>query len=141
MTFHDVNVTINEEIDGYRQNDSGEFEAAKVNSFKLDRAAFTAQVCELNDDLQLYRSTRTSGFDQAVLGLLFSGSKLTIVREHHQKDEEVLDYKGEKILVKGEDGVEKSLLYQRDCYTTKIISVTLTKRATEMITKKLESIL
>lgn len=141
MTFNDVNITINEELDGYKANDAGGFEQAKVNSFKLDRAAFTAQVCELNDDLGLYRSTRTAGFDQAVLGLLFTGATLGVLREHHVKDEEVLDYKGEKVIVKGDDGVEKSLTYQRDCYTTKIISLTLTKRATEMINKKLESIL
>ena len=135
--FFDVNLQLKEEIDGYKQDKDGNYAAAKVSDISIHRPQFTTDVCDANDDIAVYRSGRDNGFDQKALGVLFTGSTLEIIRTHHAKDEEVLDSDGNPVKTdKGE-----VVTYQRDCYTTNIIGVTLTKRAQDLLDNWLQNAL
>lgn len=136
-TSYDVQLTINERIDGYKKDENGNYVAEKVDSISISRSQFTAEVCNVNEKLAIYRSGRESGFDQKALGVLFTKSTLEIVRTHHAKDEEVLDNNGNP--VKNKKG--EIVTYSRDCYTTNITGITLSKVADNMLDKWLENAL
>lgn len=134
---YDVHLTINKSIDGYKKDENGNYVADKVDSISIYRPQFTADVCNLNEKLATYRSGRESGFDQKALGVLFTKSTLEIVRTHHAKDEEVLDNDGN--VVKNKKG--EVVTYSRDCYTTNITGIVLSKVADNMLDKWLENAL
>lgn len=136
-TFYDVNLQIKEEIDGYKQDENDNYVAAKVNNISIHRPQFTTEVCDANESIAIYRSGRESGFDQKALGVLFTGSTLEIVRIHHAKDEEVLDSDGNPV----KNDKDEVVTYTRDCYTTNITGITLSKVAEKMLEKWLENAL
>lgn len=135
--FFDVNLQINEEIDGYKRDENNNYVAAKVTDFSIRRPQFTAEVCNVNEKLAIYRNGRETGFDQKSLGVLFTKSTLEIVRTHHSAGEEVLD--SDDNPVKNEKG--EVVTYTRDCYTTNIVSVSLSKLAEAMLDKWLDNAL
>lgn len=126
--FANVDITFPEEIEGYVEKDNG-FILDKTNHISMKRAAFTADCCECSDLVADYRSCRETGFDQKALSLIFRGATLVIERTSHKSGEEVLDRNGEVV----KDESDNPVLYQRDCFTSQIKAVKLTKRAIERI--------
>lgn len=135
--FFDVNLQLKEEIDGYKQDKDGNYTAAKVSDISIHRPQFTTEVSDVNESIAIYRSGRDNGFDQKALGVLFTGSTLEIIRTHHAKDEEVLDSNGNPL----KNDKDEVVTYQRDCYTTNITGVTLTKRAQDLLDNWLQNAL
>lgn len=134
--FFDVNLQLKEEIDGYKI-DNDNYVAAKVDNISIRRPQFTSEVCDADESIAIYRSGRENGFDQKALGVLFTGSTLEIVRTHHAKDEEVLDSDGNPV----KNDKNEVVTYQRDCYTTNITGITLSKVAEKMLERWLENAL
>lgn len=124
-----VQLVINEQIDGFvRKVDNGvvEYVADKVSTISVGRSALTAQLCEVSDDIAMYRACIDHAFGQKEFGLLLTGATLTIERELHSEGE-----------VYGQDEDGTDLAYQRDCYTTTITDVKLSARSQSILDKAL----
>lgn len=105
-------VTLDKSFQGIiKKNDYG---IGETDHFYITRGKFTAQCCEANDDIALYRACQTNGFNQQQLALLFIGAKITINRHFHSAGE----------ILEGSDTA-----LEFDCYVTDIIDVQLTDRA------------
>lgn len=135
--FFDVNLQLKEEIDGYKIDNDNNYVAAKVDNISIRRPQFTSDICDCNESIAIYRSGRESGFDQKALGVLFTGATMEILRTHHSAGEEVLDEDGNTI----KNNKDEIVTYNRDCFTTNIVSVSLSKVAQKMLEKWLETAL
>lgn len=117
-----VNLVFNESIDGFirKVDDNGavDFVEDKVNSISVGRSALTAQLCDCNDDIAMYRGCIDHSFGQKEFGLLLTGAALTIERERHVAGE-----------VYGQDENGVDIAYTRDCYTSTIIGCKLSARS------------
>ena len=117
-----VNLVFNEQIDGFvrKVDDNGvvDFVEDKVSSISVGRSAFTAQLCDCNDDIAMYRGCIDHAFGQKEFGLLLTGAALTIERERHTAGE-----------VYGQDENGADLAYSRDCYTTTVVGCKLSARS------------
>ena len=117
-----VNLVFNEQIDGFvrKVDDNGvvDFVEDKVSSISVGRSAFTAQLCDCNDDIAMYRGCIDHAFGQKEFGLLLTGAALTIERERHTAGE-----------VYGTDENGADLAYSRDCYTTTVVGCKLSARS------------
>lgn len=107
-----VTLTLDKEFKGLKRDENGTFAETNVNTINLFRSALTAQLCEVNDDIAMYRATLDHAFGQKEFGVILFNAKLTIVRELHKAGEIVND---------------KAL--ERDCYITTIRKVELSDRA------------
>jgi hypothetical protein len=124
-----VNLVINEAIDGFKRviNDGTvEYVEDKVNTISIGRSALTAMLCDVNDDIAMYRCTIDHAFGQREFGLILSGATLTIERTLHSAGE---------VYTQAEDGTD--IAYQRDCYTTEIVDVKLSARSQSILDKAL----
>lgn len=92
----------------------------EVNTISFPRAALTAMLCDLNDDIALYRSMIDHAFGQREFGGILFKSTLTINREIHSAGEIV-----------GEG--ENSRTLERDCWFTDLAKVELAKRAQKLL--------
>lgn len=121
-----VNLVFNEQIDGFERkidaNGTIDFAEAKVSSVSIGRSALTAQLCELNDDIALYRSCLTHSFGQREFAIILHKAVLTLERTLHTAGE-----------VYGQDENGTDLAYQRDCYTTEVVGVKLSDRAQTLL--------
>lgn len=135
--FFDVQLQLKEQINGYQFDGDGNYIATNVENISIPRPQFTTEVCDAYEPIAIYRASRESGFDQKALGVLFTGSTLEIVRTHHKKDEEVLDNNGNPV----KNDKDEVVTYSRDCYTTNITGVTLSKVAEKMLERWLENAL
>ena len=121
-----VNLVFNESIKGYQRNvdSNGEVEYVEgdVNYISIGRSTLTAQLCDLNDDIALYRCCLTHAFGQKELAIILHGAVLTLERTLHTAGE-----------VYGQDENGTDLAYQRDCYTTEIIGIKLGAKAQTLL--------
>lgn len=121
-----VNLVFNEQIDGFERHidASGavDFIEAEVSTVSIGRSALTAQLCELNDDIALYRGCLTHSFGQKEFAVILHKAALTLERTLHTAGE-----------VYGQDENGADLAYQRDCYTTEIIGIKLSQRAQTLL--------
>ena len=121
-----VNLVFNEQIDGFERkidaNGTIDFAEAKVSSVSIGRSALTAQLCDLNDDIALYRSCLTHSFGQREFAIILHKAVLTLERTLHTAGE-----------VYGQDENGTDLAYQRDCYTTEVVGVKLSDRAQNLL--------
>ena len=121
-----VNLVFNEQIDGFvrKVDDNGvvDFVEDKVSSISVGRSAFTAQLCDCNDDIAMYRGCIDHAFGQKEFGILLRGAALTLERTLHTAGE-----------VYGQDENGTDLAYQRDCYTTEIVGCKLSAWSTAKI--------
>lgn len=108
-----INVVLDKQFEAIVRTDNG-YEVGQADHFYISRGKLTAQACDVNDDIALYRACQTHGFNQLQLALLFVGAKITINRHFHSAGE---------IL----DGSDTAL--ENDCYITDIVGVELTDRA------------
>ena len=121
-----VNLVFNEAIKGFeRQVDANgaiAFIEADVHSVSIGRSALTAQLCELDDDIALYRGCLTHSFGQREFAIILHKAALTLERTLHTAGE-----------VYGQDENGTDLAYQRDCYTTEIVGVKLSEKARNLL--------
>lgn len=107
-----VQISFNEPIKGLKLDEKGGTIAADVTTLSMYRSKLTAQLCEANDDIALYRATQTHALNQKQLGIILTGAKLKINREFKTAGEVDGDY-----------------TFTRDSYITDVVGVTLTERA------------
>lgn len=107
-----VQLVFKEAVDGIKIDDTGSVVKCEVNTISIFRSRLTAQLCNVNDDIALYRATQERGFNQKQLGIILTGAKLKINRE---------------FVAAGT--VDGDYTYARDSYTTDVVGVTLTERA------------
>lgn len=121
-----VNLVFNEKIAGFQRivDASGavDFVEAEVSTVSIGRSALTAQLCELNDDIALYRGCLTHSFGQKEFAVILHKAALTLERTLHTAGE-----------VYGQDENGADLAYQRDCYTTEIVGIKLSQRAQTLL--------
>lgn len=115
--FANVALTMGQTVKGFKLNrDTNAMEDADVDTISFSRSALTRQLCDLNDDIALYRATRDRAFGQKEFGIILFGAKLTINRE---------------LKAAGEEVNGKAL--ERDCYITTITGVVLSERAVRQL--------
>lgn len=107
-----VQISFNEPIKGLKLDEKGGTIAADVTTLSMYRSKLTAQLCEANDDIALYRATQTRALNQKQLGIILTGAKLKINREFKAAGE-----------------IEGDYTFVRDSYITDVVGVTLTERA------------
>ena len=107
-----VQISFNEPIKGLKLDEQGVTTDTDVTSFSMFRSKLTAQLCEVNDDIALYRATQSQALNQKQFGIILTGAKLKINREFKAAGETDGDY-----------------TFTRDSYITDVIGVTLTERA------------
>lgn len=123
-----VRLSFNETIRGYKA-DGSNFNECDVNYIDINRAALTKQLCAIDDLIADFRATRVEALGQREFALILRGATLTLVRTHHVGGE----------LTGRQDEKGNDIAYQRDCFTSEIVSVKLTansvaklERATEL---------
>lgn len=114
-----VEIFFEETIEGYSKQEDGTFAKGDVNSFSIARSTLTRQLCDVSDDIADYRASIDHSFTQKDLGIILRRATLVIEREHHTA--------GELIGTKRLDGSDR--VYDRDCFTTDVVGVTLNERA------------
>lgn len=127
-----VNLVFNESIKGFerRIGDDGSvsFEEADVNHISIPSRALTAQLCDLDDTIALYRGTmkNNSAFGQKEFTIALFKAVLTLERTLHTAGE-----------VYGQDENGTDLAHQRDCYTTEVVDIKLSEKSVDLIMQKL----
>lgn len=96
-----------------------------VTEISINRAKLTRQLCEVNDLIDTYRGCRVAALGQKQFNLILKNATLSIVRTRHAEGEPEKNTDGNPILDK--DGNVKT--YDRDCYTTDVVGVTLSDSA------------
>lgn len=114
-----VELTLEETIEGYSKQADGTFAKGDVDTISIQRSNLTRQLCDISEDIADYRSTIDHSFTQKDLGIILRRATLVIEREHHAA--------GEPTGRRDADGNDK--VYDRDCFTTEIVGITLTERA------------
>ena len=111
-----VQLTLDKEVEGYKQDENGVFVKSMTNQVSFFRSALTAQLCAVNDDIALFRAMSSSAFTQAQFALILFGAKVKLnVVEHKQ---------GEEVTI----GDKKRVL-ERDCVFTEVQDVILDSKA------------
>jgi hypothetical protein len=111
-----VTITFEEKIPGIIRTDAGEFIHGDVDHMSISRSAFTAQVCDVNDDIALFRACCERPFTQKELAILFLGSTVKF---------------NTAPVVAGE--VINGVAVEHDFYTIEITNVKLTTRAEDQL--------
>lgn len=111
-----VRIGFDKSIKGFAKDDDGTYVEGDVNHVSIFRSRLVAQLCELNEDIALYRATLEHPFNQKELAVLLFNAKLKLNRERHSAGE---------VLGEGENGIT----LDRDAYTTDVVGVTLSERA------------
>lgn len=114
-----VQITVDKTFKGFALKDDAAVEA-DINAFSINRSALTAMLCELNDDIALYRACTGKSFDQKQLALILFNAELSIERE--------LKAKGEVYKVGDEERA-----FEHDCYITNIVGVKLSDKALRLL--------
>lgn len=115
-TVSKVTITFEEKIPGIIKTEAGEFVHGDVDHISMNRSAFTAQVCDANADIALFRACRETPFTQKELAILFIGSVM--------KFNSTLVAAGEIINDTAAD---------HDFYASDITSIRLTPRAEDQL--------
>ena len=115
-----VQVGFDKAIKGFAKADDGTYVEGDVNHISFFRSRLTAQLCQCNDDIAMYRATLDHSFGQKEFGVILFNAKLKLNRELHKAGE---------VLGEGDDAIT----LDRDCYTTDIVGCTLSERATRCL--------
>lgn len=117
-----VQLTFDEAIKGFVKDANGAFVEGDVHTISLSRSRLTAQLCEANDDIALYRATLDHSFGQKEFAVVLFKAKLTLNREKKSAGE---------IIGEG----DSAYTIERDCYLTDVVSVKLSDRAIRELDK------
>lgn len=124
----DVQLTFTTPIKGYKVV-NGQRTEADVDSISLSRAQLTRELCAANDLIDMYRSCRTTAFEQKHFVLMLRGAELELGREFKAAGEPILDRDGQPVI----DGDGNAMAYKNDCFITSILKVHLTEKATQLL--------
>lgn len=111
-----VQLTLDKAIKGFACNEEGEFVEADVKTISFRRSKLTAQLCELSDDIAMYRATLDHAFGPKDFGVILFNAKLKLNRE-----------------LKAAGEIVNEVALERDCYITDVIGVQLSDRAIRKI--------
>lgn len=123
-----------EEFDGFKKVDNEKI-AAKIDYFGIKADVLTAQLCELVDEISDLRAERSEGFTKGIFATLLKGAKMSILREFHEVGEPILNFDGTQAEKNGE-----ALLYETECYSTSIVGLKMTDKATKKLQDQLDKI-
>ena len=87
-----------------------------VKTISIHRSKLTAQLCELSDDIAMYRATLDHSFGQKEFGVILFNAQLTLNRQRVAAGE---------VIGEGDDAIAA----ERDCYLTDVVKVKLSDRA------------
>ena len=111
-----VQLTSDKAIKGFVRNADGTFVEADVNTISIHRSKLTAQLCEVSDDIAMYRATLDHAFGQKEFGVILFNAQITLNRQRVAAGE---------VIGEGDDAVAA----ERDCYLTDVVKVKLSERA------------
>lgn len=117
-----VQLMLDKAIKGFAKDDEGNFAETDVKTVSIPRAKLTAQLCEVNDDIAMYRATLEHPFAQKELGVILFNAQITLNRQRIAAGE---------VIGEGDDAVAA----ERDCYLTDVTKVKLSDRAIDQIDK------
>ena len=117
-----VQLIVDKAIRGFSKNDDDSYTETDVNAVSISRKKLTAQLCDVNDDIAMYRATLDHSFGQKEFGVILFKSQLTLNRTFVAAGE---------VIGEGEDAVTA----ERDCYLTDVVKVKLSDRAIDQIDK------
>ena len=120
-----VQLTLDKEIEGYKQDENGVFVKGMTNQVSFFRSALTAQLCEANDDIALYRACQEHALRQKDFAKLLFNSKLKLNITEHTAGE-VVDV----------NGTERTI--ERDCIFVDVADVELDAKAQARLEKSFE---
>lgn len=105
-------------IPGYVKNDDGSYVLTQVDTIAEFRSRLIAQVCELDELCAYYRGAIGHTFGDREATFVFQGSTLKINRTRKLQGE------------LRENGVD---VFERDCYVTDILELTIPKMGKQFI--------
>lgn len=111
-----VQLTLDKEVEGYKQDEDGVFVKSMTNQVSFFRSALTAQLCAVNDDIALFRAMSGCALTQAQFALILFRAKVKLNIVEHAKGEEVTI------------GDKKRVL-ERDCIFTELQDIILDGKA------------
>ena len=97
---NDVEITIDKEVDNFVQerDENGKalgfetMKVQKVNVIRMNRSVLTAQLCELSDDIALYRSVVDRSLEQRDFAVILFKAQLKFNHQLRKANEEVNGY-------------------------------------------------
>ena len=98
-----VQFTFDKAIKGFARDADGNFVETDVKTISINRSKLTAQLCEVSDDIAMYRATLDHAFGQKEFGVILFNAQLTLNRQR--------------------------VAAERDCYLTDVVKVKLSDRA------------
>ena len=120
-----VRLTLDKEIEGYKQDENGVFMKGMVKDVSFFRSALTAQLCDVNDDIALYRACQEHALGQKDFAKLLFNAKLKLNITEHTAGE-VIDV----------NGTERTI--ERDCIFVDVADVELDAKAQARLGKSFE---
>ena len=90
-----VQLTFDKEMEVYKKDDDGVFVKAMTKQVSFFRSALTAQLCDANDDIALYRACQERAFDQRQFALILFNAKLKLNITEHSAGE-VIEFNGKE---------------------------------------------
>ena len=115
-----VQLTFDKEMEVYKKDDDGVFVKTMTKQVSFFRSALTAQLCDANDDIALYRACQERALDQRQFALILFNAKLKLNITEHSA--------GEVIEVNG-----KERTVERDSTFVDVAGVELAPRAIQSL--------
>lgn len=112
-----VQLTLDKEVEGYKKNkDTSAFEKGMTNQVSFYRSALTAQLCDANDDIALYRACQEHALSQRQFALILFGAKLKL---------DIVEHAAGEVVKIG----DKERMLERDCVFVEVVDVELDGKA------------
>lgn len=115
-----VQLTIDKAINGFVHQEDGNYLETDVKTISFPRKKLTAQLCDANDDIAMYRAALGKPFGQKEFGVILFNAKLKINRDRKAAGE---------VVGEGDDAE----VVDRDKYYTNVVGVTLSDRSISKI--------
>lgn len=115
-----VKLTLDKEVEGYQQDENGVFVKGLTKQVSFFRSTLTAQLCDANDDIALYRACQERALNQHQLAMILFNANLKLNITEHSAGE-VLDVNGEERVI------------ERDCIFVEVVDIELTPRAIQCL--------
>lgn len=115
-----VQLTFDKAIKGFAKSEDESYAEADVKTISFRRNKLTAQLCDVSDNIAMYRATLGHAFGQKEFGVILFNAKLKINRDFKTAGEVV-------------DEGDSAYAVKRDCYISDVVGVTLSTRAISKI--------
>lgn len=120
-----VQLTFDKEMELYKKDENGVFVKTMTKQVSFFRSALTAQLCDYNDDIALYRACQQPSLTQRQFALILFNAKLKLNITEHSA--------GEVIEVNG-----KERTVERDSTYVDVAGVELAPRAIQGLNEALK---